>query len=156
MAKRTTAGGRGHWNPANALTTQKPTTTSPCGINLRQAARGSEGERIKMQKLANAIVLTSQGIPFLHGGQDFARTKYGEDNSYQSPDRINRMDWPRKVRYREIFDYTQGLISLRRAHPAFRLSPHQRFKPSLPSCPCLSRIWLGISWAPMQGETLGA
>lgn len=85
------------------------------------APDASEEERIKMQKLANALVLTSQGIPFLHAGQEFARTKEGEHNSYQSPDRVNRIDWSRKVRYREIFDYTKGLIALRKAHPAFRM-----------------------------------
>ena len=74
----------------------------------------SEEERVKMQKLANALVLTSQGIPFLHAGQEFARTKGGEHNSYQSPDRVNRIDWGRKVRYRELFDYTKCLIALRR------------------------------------------
>lgn len=110
-----------------------------------------EGERIKMQKLANAIVLTSQGIPFLHGGQDFARTKYGEDNSYQSPDRINRMDWPRKVRYREIFDYTQGLISLRRAHPAFRLQSASEIQAKLTFLPMPVPNMVGYFLGPHAG-----
>ncbi len=81
----------------------------------------SEEERIRIHLLCAALVLTSQGIPFLHAGQDFLRTKYGDHNSYRSPDRINRLDWARKAAYLEVFRYYQGLIALRRAHPAFRM-----------------------------------
>jgi len=77
--------------------------------------------RRAMQKLALGIVLTSQGIPFLHGGCDFARTKQGNHNSYDAGDDINDFGWTRKETYRDIFDYTRGLIAIRRAHPAFRL-----------------------------------
>jgi pullulanase len=76
---------------------------------------------IAMHRLCGAVVLTSQGIPFLHGGMDFLRTKSGDYNSYRSPDEINWMDWERKHRYREVFDYYRGLIALRKAHPAFRM-----------------------------------
>ncbi len=80
-----------------------------------------EAARRAMQKLALGIVLTSQGIPFLHGGCDFARTKQGNHNSYDAGDDINDFGWTRKETYRDIFDYTRGLIAIRRAHPAFRL-----------------------------------
>lgn len=78
-------------------------------------------ERIKMQKLANAIVLTSQGVPFIHAGAEFARTKYGDENSYNSSDEINKMDWKRKSEFKEVFNYYKGLIELRKKHPAFRM-----------------------------------
>lgn len=80
-----------------------------------------EEERIKMQKMSLAVLLTSQGIPFLQAGMDFLRTKFGDDNSYQSPDPINAIDWGRKARYFDVFAYTKGLIQLRKEHPAFRL-----------------------------------
>jgi pullulanase len=80
-----------------------------------------EGNRLKMMKLAHAILLTSQGIPFLHAGQDFARTKGGDPNSYQSPDHVNQMDWDRKGEFFELFRYTKALIQLRKERPAFRL-----------------------------------
>lgn len=110
-----------------------------------------EEERIKLQKLANALVLTSQGIPFLHAGQDFARTKYGDDNSYQSPDRINRLDWPRKVRYREIFDYTKGLIALRRAHLAFRMRSAAEIQAKLTFLPMPGPHMIGYFLGPHAG-----
>ncbi|MDI9402598.1 MAG: type I pullulanase [Limnohabitans sp.] len=82
----------------------------------------SDATRRAMQKLALGIVLTSQGIPFIHGGCDFARTKLGNHNSYNAGDDINDFGWRRKSDYRDIFEYTAGLIQLRREHPAFRMA----------------------------------
>lgn len=81
-----------------------------------------EAERVKMHKLALTTVLTSQGISFLHAGSEFLRTKNGVENSYESPDSINQIDWARKVAYAEVEEYVKGLIALRKAHPAFRMT----------------------------------
>ena len=81
----------------------------------------SEADLIKMDKLANAIVLTSQGVAFLHSGAEILRTKQGIANSFKSPDSINQIDWSRKLKYKAVFDYYKGLVSLRKNHPAFRL-----------------------------------
>lgn len=77
--------------------------------------------RMRMQRLALAMVLTSQGVPFLHAGSDFLRTKQGVENSFESPDSINLIDWSLKEKNYEIFEYVQALIRLRKAHPAFRM-----------------------------------
>jgi pullulanase len=76
----------------------------------------------KMQKLAHGMVLTAQGIPFIHGGADFCRTKGGNHNSYNAGDAVNKFDWDRKAEYLEVHDYIAGLIDLRKRHPAFRLT----------------------------------
>ena len=76
-------------------------------------------ELIAMDKLANAIVLTSQGTPFLHAGVEMLRTKNGEHNSYNLPDNINQINWNWKTEHKEVFEYYKNLISLRKAHPAF-------------------------------------
>lgn len=76
----------------------------------------------RMIMLAGALVLTSQGIPFLHAGVEMARTKMGDPNSYKSPDNINQIDWSRKATYHQIFEYYQALIQLRKDHPAFRMN----------------------------------
>lgn len=81
----------------------------------------SEDELIKMDKLAHTVILTSQGISFLHAGAEMLRTKQGVANSYKSPDSINRIDWSRKTTYKDVFDYYKGLIDLRKKHPAFRM-----------------------------------
>jgi pullulanase len=82
----------------------------------------SEMERIRMQKLALATVLSSQGISFLHAGTEMLRTKQGVENSYASPDSINQIDWDRKLRYQEVVKYVRGLIEMRKNHPAFRMT----------------------------------
>jgi len=75
-----------------------------------------------MQQLALTIVLTSQGIPFLHAGTEFLRTKKGVENSFNSGDSINYIDWSFKNSHKEVFDYVAALIRLRKAHPAFRMA----------------------------------
>jgi pullulanase len=81
-----------------------------------------EDEIIKMHKLANTIILTSQGVPFLHAGVEFMRTKQGVENSFESPDSINQIDWSRKSRYQDVFKYYKNMIALRKNHPAFRMN----------------------------------
>ncbi|HAL83486.1 MAG TPA: type I pullulanase [Mucilaginibacter sp.] len=85
----------------------------------------SEAGLIKMDKLAAATVLTSQGVSFLHAGAELLRTKQGIANSFVSPDSINQIDWSRKTRYKAVFEYYKGLITLRKNHPAFRMPSTQ-------------------------------
>ncbi|MEH7096568.1 type I pullulanase [Neobacillus vireti] len=77
--------------------------------------------RKKYHRLATAIVLLSQGIPFLHSGQEFFRTKQGDGNSYRSPDVINQLDWERKSKYKDNVEYIKGLIKIRREYSCFRM-----------------------------------
>ena len=78
-------------------------------------------ERKKMHRLALTIVLTSQGIPFLHAGTEFLRSKQGVENSYKSPDNINAIDWDLKKEELPLNNYIISLIRIRKAHPAFRM-----------------------------------
>ncbi len=87
--------------------------------------RDSEADRIKMDKLAQAVILTSQGVPFLQGGEEFLRTKGGNDNSYNAGDATNQFDWERKATYQDVFNSYAQLIQLRRQHPAFRMTTAQ-------------------------------
>lgn len=91
----------------------------------------SEEERIRMNNLSNAIVLTSQGVPFLHAGVEMLRTKYGDANSYNSPDGINQIEWGRKVETIKTFRYYKGLIKLRKNHPAFRMNTAEEIEKKL-------------------------
>ena len=85
----------------------------------------TEEELIRMDKLSNAVVLTSQGVSFLHSGAELLRTKQDVANSYNSPDAINQIDWSRKTKYRSVFNYYKQLVWLRRNHPAFRMPTTQ-------------------------------
>lgn len=77
---------------------------------------------VAMDKLANAIVLTSQGVSFLHAGSEMLRTKNGAHNSYNLPDSINQIDWNWKVKNKKVVDYYKNLIALRKAHPSLRMT----------------------------------
>lgn len=78
-------------------------------------------ELVRLDKLAQTAVFTSQGVPFIYAGEEVMRDKKGVHNSYQSPDSINAIDWDRKTLNADAFAYYKGLIHLRRNHPAFRL-----------------------------------
>jgi pullulanase len=77
--------------------------------------------REKMHKLASAIILTSQGIAFLHAGQEFMRTKGGQRNSYNLSTEVNQLDWTRCSEFYGVVEYVKALIHLRKKHPAFRM-----------------------------------
>lgn len=90
---------------------------------LAKSMPGStEAERQRAARLAQTIVFTSQGTPFMFAGEEVFRDKKGVHNSYKSPDSVNAIDWTLKNKNREQFDYYRELISLRKAHPAFRMT----------------------------------
>lgn len=76
----------------------------------------------RMVCLAGALLMVSQGVPFLHAGMEMLRTKRGDGNSYKSPDSVNMVDWSRKAMFSYVFDYYKNLIDLRKKHPAFRMN----------------------------------
>lgn len=100
----------------------------------------SEEELKNMSKLADGIILTSMGVPFLHAGSEFCRTKGGIENSYNSADTINRMDWYEKAKFLDVMEYYKGLIKLRKEHKAFRMyekdqvANYLKFLPNARSC----------------------
>ncbi|GCE08768.1 type I pullulanase [Dictyobacter aurantiacus] len=91
----------------------------------------SVGDRIKMDELAQAVVMTSQGIPFMQGGEEMLRSKGGNDNSYNAGDAVNQFDWSLKEQHKDVFNYYAGLIKLRDSHPAFRMTTADQIKDNL-------------------------
>ena len=80
-----------------------------------------ENETVRRSLLSNGIIMTSQGIPFFHAGDEILRTKFGDRNSYRSGDGINQVRWSDKTKFIDVFRYYKGLIELRKSHPAFRM-----------------------------------
>ncbi|MBQ8500774.1 MAG: type I pullulanase [Bacteroides sp.] len=78
-------------------------------------------ELVRLDKLAQTAVFTSQGVPFIYAGEEVLRDKKGVHNSYQSPDSINAIDWTRKTLNADAFNYYKELIAMRKAHPAFHM-----------------------------------
>ena len=72
---------------------------------------------LAQNRLAAGIYLTSMGLPFWQAGEEFARTKKGQGNSYRSSPALNRLDWHRAEQFHSLVDYYRGLIGLRAAFP---------------------------------------
>jgi pullulanase len=88
-------------------------------------------EREKMNRLALSIVLTSQGVPFIQGGTEILRTKQGNHNSYNSGDAVNEVQWSRKAKYTETYEYIKGLIALRKSQKVMTLDNAEEVMKSL-------------------------
>ena len=88
---------------------------------LEEATKASEQERLRMVKLAQTAVYTSQGIPFIFNGEELYRHKQGVKNSYNQPDSINAIDWTYKTKYNDLVKYYSELAAIRHAHPGFCL-----------------------------------
>ncbi|MBC1435603.1 type I pullulanase [Listeria rocourtiae] len=82
----------------------------------------SDQDKKKMQKLATSMVLLSQGVPFIHAGQEFFRTKDKDENSYQSSDAINKLDWERYAENIDSVQDIEAVMQLRNSEPLFRLT----------------------------------
>ena len=89
---------------------------------MKSMPGAGKDDMIKAAKLAQTIVFTSQGTPFMFAGEEIFRNKKGVHNSYKSPDSINAIDWNQKKEYKELFEYYKNLIELRKSHPAFRMT----------------------------------
>ncbi|MBR5126016.1 MAG: type I pullulanase [Oscillospiraceae bacterium] len=104
----------------------------------------SEEDRIRMNNLAAAIVMTSQGVPFFQAGEEMLRSKPLADgsfdhNSYQSPDSVNSLKWNdlNDKTYQQVCDYYKGLIDFRKAHPALRMTTAEEVNAHITDLPSL-------------------
>ena len=89
----------------------------------------SVADRIRMNNLAAAIYMTSQGVPFMQAGEEMLRSKPLADgtfdhNSYSSPDSVNSLKWDNlnSEAYQSVYEYYKGLIAFRKAHSALRMT----------------------------------
>lgn len=81
-----------------------------------------ESDILAMDRLAAFLIILGQGIPFIHSGQDFFRTKFGVHNSYDKGDEVNRIRWQWKEDHEMLFSFYLELIQLRKQHSIFRLT----------------------------------
>ncbi len=76
----------------------------------------------KRQRLATSVIILSQGVPFIHAGQEFYRTKLGVENSYKSSDRINQLNWDLLDENYNDTQYVRELLRIRKKYDLFRLT----------------------------------
>lgn len=93
----------------------------------------SEKERIRMNMLSAAIILTSQGIPLFQAGEELLRSKpvegklgEYEHNSYISSDKVNSIRWINKKKYHDVYEYYRGLIEFRKMHKGLRMHTEEK------------------------------
>lgn len=79
-----------------------------------------ETQILAYQKMCFSFVLLSQGVPFLHAGDEFSRTKNGVENSYNSPDAINQIDWSLIHKNTSLLQFVKKLITIRKKFNALR------------------------------------
>ena len=76
-----------------------------------------DADMLAQNRMAAGIYLTCQGLPFMQGGEEFARTKHGDHNTYRGPLELNRLDWTRAAQLEELVQYYHGLLEIRKAYP---------------------------------------
>ena len=113
-------------------------------------------ELIRLDLMAQTVVMTSQGVPFMLSGEEMLRDKKGVHNSYESPDSINHLDWNNLERYPQVMEYYKNLIALRKAHPAFHMGSADMVRRNLDFLPtenCL--VAYHINGSNVPGEQWG-
>lgn len=83
---------------------------------------------ITRQKNLTIMVLLSQGIPFIHAGQEFYRTKGGIGNTYNSPDNINCINWDFRDIYKDDINEIRKIIQLRKDNKCFRYATRKEIE----------------------------
>ena len=99
---------------------------------LKASKRGSTASQLaSYDRLAASVALLAQGMPFMQAGQEFLRTKNGDDNSYKSSDAVNSLKWNSRATNIATVNYYKALIAMRKAHPAFRMDTAAAVKANL-------------------------
>ena len=128
QANSTSMSGTGQWSkqPSQTVTYTSAHDNYTLYDKLVKSCKGGSGygnrydDLVAMNKMAGGIILTSQGISFFQAGEEFARSKYGDENSYKSATSVNQLKWQNTITYSDIYEYYKGLIEIRKAYSPFR------------------------------------
>lgn len=113
-------------HPRNVVNYVECHDNMTCWDKLRECCKEDNRDIRKLRhKMCIAAVLLAQGIPFIHSGQEFARTKHGKANTYNDSDEINKIDYDRKDRYKDIVESTKALIQIRKKYHCLRFENAQ-------------------------------
>ena len=128
QANSTSMAGTNKWSkqPSQTVTYTSAHDNFTLYDKLIKSVKGGSGygnrydDLVAMNKMAGGIILTSQGMSFFQSGEEFARSKGGDDNSYSSSTSVNQLDWERTITYSDVVSYYKGLIEIRKAYSPFR------------------------------------
>lgn len=108
-------------DPRNAVNYVECHDNMTCWDKIKECCHEEDkAVHIAMHEMMIASVLMAQGIPFIHSGQEFARTKHGKPNTYNDSDEINMLDWKRCGYYQHIITCTKELIKIRKKYACLR------------------------------------
>ena len=88
---------------------------------LKASTKLSASDTTKVFQLTSSVAILAQGMPFIQAGQEFLRSKQGNDNSYNASDAVNSLKWNQRTKNMATVKYFAGLFALRAAHKAFRM-----------------------------------
>lgn len=81
----------------------------------------TDEEAKRMNLLAQSVVMTSQGTAFMLAGEEFLRTKGGNENSYNASYATNELNYALKLEHQDLFNAYKKLVSLKRSVPGLHL-----------------------------------
>ncbi|NLI14260.1 MAG: glycogen debranching protein GlgX [Peptococcaceae bacterium] len=92
-----------------------------CGVEGETADPAVNAFRKKFIKNFLAILMISQGVPMILGGDEFRRTQKGNNNAYCQDNEISYFDWDLAGKNQDLVNYVRRLTALRKRFPHFRL-----------------------------------
>ncbi len=92
---------------------------SMLGTKDQSLYRMRNSQLVEMNKLGAACLFTSQGMAFMVAGEEMARSKDGDHNSYMSSPTLNQIDWNNLIKFGDLTAYYKGLIDLRKVYAPF-------------------------------------
>lgn len=108
-------------DPRNTVNYVECHDNMTCWDKIKDCCRDEDSSiHIAMQEMMIAAIFLAQGIPFLHSGQEFARTKHGKPNTYNDSDEINHLNYDRRRSYGHILECTKALIQIRKRYDCLR------------------------------------
>ncbi|WP_240404214.1 type I pullulanase [Lactobacillus iners] len=126
------------FNKHNYLNPGQVINYSTCHDNLTlydalkaHLPNANAAEFVKRAKLADSMIMLSQGVPLFHSGQEALRAKNGNANSYNADITVNEIDWKRVEQNKDLVSYFQKLVQLRKTCPAFRMSTYDEIKKNI-------------------------
>ncbi len=126
------------FNKHNYLNPGQVINYSTCHDNLTlydalkaHLPNANAAEFVKRAKLADSMIMLSQGVPLFHSGQEALRAKNGNANSYNADITVNEIDWKRVEQNKDLVSYFQKLVQLRKTCPVFRMSTYDEIKKNI-------------------------
>ena len=105
-----------------------------CGVEGETDDPAILALRKRLMKNACAILLCSRGTPMFLSGDEFADTRYGNNNPYCQDNLISWLDWSLLKKNKDLFDFFQYMIRFRKDHPVIR----KDLEPSYLGVPAMS------------------